>query len=823
MILQIISYSFLVHRLEEQLLGEVVKAERPDLEKLKSDLTTQQNQFKITLKALEDDLLFRLSNAGENVLEDPTLVLNLEKTKKTAAEIEIKVKEAKITSKQIDEAREYYRIAAERASIIYFILNDLNKINRIYQFSLKAFTVVFTNAIKVTPPAETLSQRVVNLVDSITFEVFMYTSRALFERDKLILMAQITIQVMLQAKLIEPPDLDFLLRFPYLPNCYSPVDFIANVGWGGIKALSNMDQFNGLEKDIEGYQKRWRNYVELENPENEKLPGEWKSKTSVQRLCIIRCLRPDRMTYAMRAFVEEELGAKYVEARMLSFEQTFVETSNITHTFFTLSPGVNPLKDVEQLGLKLKFSMSNGNFHNVSLGQGQEVVAEDAIDVAAAKGHWVILQNIHLVAKWLPTLEKKIEATLEISHPDYRLYVSAEPAASAEYHILPQGVLESAIKITNEPPTGMMANLHKSLDNFTQDTLEMCSKEAEFKTILFALCYFHACVAERRKFGPQGWNRSYPFNFGDLTISVYVLYNYLEANNKVPWEDLRYLFGEIMYGGHITDDWDRRLCATFLEEYMQPELVDGDLFFAPGFQCPPNSDYVGYHRYIDEAMPPETPYLYGLHSNAEIGVLTTLSEQMFKTIFELQPRESGDSSGGGGMSKDDISKQIIEDIVDKIPDEFNLVEIMARVEERTPYIIVAFQECDRMNMLMREIKRSLNELYAGLKGELTITPDMERLDACLQFDVVPPKWTVLAYPSLLGLQSWFADLILRLGELTTWASDFVLPSSVWLAGFFNPQSFLTAIMQQTARRNGWPLDRMCLNCDVTKKQKSEFT
>ena len=60
---------------------------------------------------------------------------------------------------------------------------------------------------------------------------------------------------------------------------------------------------------------------------------------------------------------------------------------------------------------------------------------------------------------------------------------------------------------------------------------------------------------------------------GDLTISVYVLYNYLEVNAKVPWEDLRYLFGEIMYGGHITDDWDRRLCKTYLQEFMHPDMV----------------------------------------------------------------------------------------------------------------------------------------------------------------------------------------------------------------------------------------------------------
>ena len=61
----------------------------------------------------------------------------------------------------------------------------------------------------------------------------------------------------------------------------------------------------------------------------------------------------------------------------------------------------------------------------------------------------------------------------------------------------------------------------------------MCSKENEFKSILFSLIYFHAVVVERRKFGPQGWNRSYPYNTGDLTISVNVLFNYLEANNKV--------------------------------------------------------------------------------------------------------------------------------------------------------------------------------------------------------------------------------------------------------------------------------------------------
>lgn len=236
-------------------MAEVVRAERPDLEKLKTDLTMQQNNFKITLKTLEDDLLQRLASAGENVLEDSTLVLNLEKTKKTAADVEIRVVEAKETSIQIDVAREQYRPAATRASIIYFILNDMFKIHPMYQFSLKAFTIVFNRAIVTAEVAEQLEHRVINLIDSITFSVYMYTSRCLFERDKLIFMAQMTIQILLHAREANPMELDFLLRFPAVPT-KSPFDFLTNVGWGGIRALSSMDEFRSLDKDIEGSHKR---------------------------------------------------------------------------------------------------------------------------------------------------------------------------------------------------------------------------------------------------------------------------------------------------------------------------------------------------------------------------------------------------------------------------------------------------------------------------------------------------------------------------------------------------------------------------------------
>uniref|UniRef100_A0A8C4MXA9 Dynein axonemal heavy chain 11 n=1 Tax=Equus asinus asinus TaxID=83772 RepID=A0A8C4MXA9_EQUAS len=731
--------------LEAQLLAEVVSIERPDLEKLKLVLTKHQNDFKIELKYLEDDLLLRLSAAEGSFLDDTKLVESLEMTKATVAEIEHKVIEAKENERKINEARECYRPVAARASLLYFVINDLRKINPIYQFSLKSFNMLFHKAIAQADKVEDMQGRISVLMESITYAVFLYTSQALFEKDKLTFLSQMAFQILLRKKEIDPLELDFLLRFTVEHSYLSPVDFLTTQSWSAIKVLALMEEFRGIDRDVEGSAKQWRKWVESECPEKEKLPQEWKKKSLIQKLIILRAMRPDRMTYALRNFVEEKLGTKYVERTRLDLVKAFEESSPATPVFFILSPGVDALKDIEILGKRLGFTIDSGKFHNVSLGQGQETVAEMALEKASKGGHWVILQ----------------------------------------------------------------------------DTLEVCSKEQEFKSILFSLCYFHACVAGRLRFGPQGWSRSYPFNPGDLTICANVLYNYLEANPNVPWEDLRYLFGEIMYGGHITDDWDRKLCRVYLEEFMNPSLIEDELMLAPGFAAPPNLDYSGYHQYIEDMLPPESPALYGLHPNAEIEFLTVMSNTLFRTLLEMQPRNAL-SSEELGQSTEDKVKNILDDILEKLPEEFNMAEIMQKNSNRSPYVLVCFQECERMNILLREMRASLQQLDLGLKGELTLSPDVEAQQSALSYDIVPDTWSKLAYPSTYGLAQWFNDLLLRCRELDTWTQDLALPAVVWLSGFFNPQSFLTAIMQTMARKNAWPLDKMCLTVDVTKKTKEDY-
>ncbi|XP_056152705.1 dynein axonemal heavy chain 17-like [Lampris incognitus] len=816
--------NFLVtrERLEDQLLATVVAKEQPDLEERKVELTMQQNNFKIVLKQLEESLLVHLAAVSGNLLGDEAVVENLETTKYTVTEIEEKIQDAKITETRINEARESYRPVAVQAARLYFLLNDLNKINNIYQYSLKAFSIVFEAAIMLTVPDENVKQRVDNLIDEITYSLFLYTNRSLFGRDKLIFITQVAFQTFLLKKEINPTELDFLLRFPFKAGLSSPVDFLTNQCWGGIKALSEMDGFQNLDRDVEGSAMCWEKVVKSEAPERDKFPQDWKNKKGLQKLCILRCMRPDRMSYAVRNFVEENLGTKYIEERSIDFAVSYAESSSTTPIFFILSPGVDPFKDVEALGKRLGFTFDNGKFHNVSLGQDQEVVAKAALDLAAKEGHWVFLQNIHLLPSWLNSLEVCVEKYSIGSHDDYRVFISAEPSPTTKSYVIPQGLLENAIKITDEPPTGLRAKLHRALYLFNQDTFEMSSKEKEFNAILFGLCYFHALVLERQRFGAQGWNSSYSFNNEDLIISVNVLYKYLEGNSKVRWEDLQYLFGEITYGGHISDDWDRKLCRTYLKEYIRPEILEGKLQLAPGFFSPPSSDYMGYHTHIDKFLPAESPYLYGLHPNTEIDSLTVISERLFYTILKIQPKEFDASVRDGGSHQEKI-KGILEDILEKLPKGFNMTQIISKVEERTPFITVALQECERMNILLMKMSSSLTKLNMELRGELSTSTDMEEMANAVFLDTVPESWTKVAYPSLQGLGGWYADLLLRIQELEAWVTDFPLPTAVWLAGLFNPQSFLMAIMQSMARKNKWPLDNMSLSVEVTKKNREDLT
>ena len=140
----LVNFTVTERGLEDQLLAVVVNKERPDLEEQRAELVEQQNQFTIKLKQLEDDLLHRLATAEGDILGDEELIISLEVTKATVIEISEKVGVAKATSLKINQARETYRPVAARGSLIYFLVDTLNVIDHMYQFSLAAFNFIYS-------------------------------------------------------------------------------------------------------------------------------------------------------------------------------------------------------------------------------------------------------------------------------------------------------------------------------------------------------------------------------------------------------------------------------------------------------------------------------------------------------------------------------------------------------------------------------------------------------------------------------------------------------------------------------------------------------
>ncbi|KAJ1635860.1 flagellar outer dynein arm heavy chain beta [Pavlovales sp. CCMP2436] len=793
--------------LEDQLLNVVVNKERPDLEEARMALVEQQNQFTIKLKELEDDLLYRLATAEGDILSDEDLIISLEVTKVTVTEINVKVKEGKVTEDKINEAREAYRPTAARGSIIYFLLNQLNVIDHMYQFSLGAFNFIFSKALnKAEATEEGLKVRCNTLLDSVQYTIFSYVTRGLFERHRLIFSCLLTMKVLQSSGELLQEEIDLLIKAPKNLDRENPCSvWLLDAAWFSVVALSSQEAFANLPQDVEGSWKRWKEWIESEQPEKMPLPQEWKRLGGFQRLQVVRAVRPDRMMLAIALWVRESIGNKYVDAIPFNLKVSFEDSAPAVPIFFLLSPGVDPV-------VPLGKTEEAGKFVTVSLGQGQEPVAEKALDRMFVEGGWVMLQNIELVARWLPKLEKKLESLIDGAHPEFRVFLSALPQKA-----VPVPILQNSIKLTNEPPSGLKANMLRSYLLFNNDIWDSSSKQSEMKSVVFALCFFHSVVCERRKFGPIGWNRGYPFNEGDLTVCIKVGYNYLEANAKIPWDDLQYIFGEIMYGGHITDNWDRRLCMTYLSVYIKNELNEGLELF-PGFATPPPMAHKEYMEYVSEQLDQETPTAYGLHPNSEINFMTKQADELFKNVAELQPRGGG---GAGGMTMQEKVKRLLDDILERLPEQFSMYEIEERIDERTPYTSVFLQEVDRMSQLIYEMRRSLVELDKGLRGDLSMTEAMEGLMDSIYDDMVPDGWNRLGWPSLRPLGSWLADMLARYRQIADWTADLATPKSTWISGLFNPQAFLTAVMQVTARKNEWPLDNLEVIVEVTKKMLPE--
>ncbi|KAJ3222973.1 Dynein heavy chain 7, axonemal [Clydaea vesicula] len=802
--------------LEDQLLGIVVTKERPDLEDEKTQLILQSAENKKRLKEIEDQILMILSSAEGNILENETAIEVLSSSKVLSDELFDKQKIAEETERKIDEARDSYRVIANRSSILFFCIADLENIDSMYQYSLTWFIDLFINSIALSTKSNNLKRRFKNLESYNTYSLYCNVCRSLFEKDKLLFSFLLCTSILRNFKELDEEEFRFLttgglaVGDPALPN--PDPNLLSKKSWSEIYKMSELKKFHGLREEFKPNE--WKVIFEHQDPFSTSFPGKWANLNEFQKLLLIRALRPEKIVPSVQEFVKIKLGHKFIEPPPFDLSGSFEDSNNRSPLIFILSPGVDPMAQL------LKFADSKGfgghKIQSISLGQGQGPIAASMIKEAMRCGTWTVLQNCHLAVSWLGSLEKIVDDMSSASvHKDFRLWLTSYPSEK-----FPSSILQSGVKMTNEPPKGIKANL---LKNYLADPVsdekffEGCKKSNEWEKLLFGLCFFHALVQERRNFGPLGWNIPYEFNESDLRISMRQLQMFLNQYADIPFKAILYLTGECNYGGRVTDDWDRRTLNNILSTFYSPAVIEDPSYtFSPSgvYVMPPKGKYENYLEFIRQLPLNQNPEIFGIHENGDIARQLTETKLLFDSVLKTQARSSATS---GGKSSEQIVIDLATDILNRVPQQFNIEKVAQRypVSYNESMNTVLMQEMIRFNRLLTVILDSLVNVKKAIKGLVVMSADLEEVCKSMLMGKVPNMWNGKSYPSLKPLGGYIADLILRLKFFQTWYED-GCPNIYWMSGFFFTQSFISATLQNYSRKKKIPIDELGLEFDVIR-------
>jgi hypothetical protein len=199
-----------------------------------------------------------------NLLDDTELIDVLATTKQASQDVAEKLANASETNAKITEACEEYRPVAHRATLVYFLIAEFAVVNCMYQTSLAQFTGLYEVAIDRSDKATMPSKRIQNIIDYLTYEIYLYIQRGLFVRHKLIFVLMMANKVLQSAGAIKAADIDIFLKGGGALDITSvrkkPKDWIPDNVWLCTIALSQMDSFRDIPDSVfrnDGLWKQW--------------------------------------------------------------------------------------------------------------------------------------------------------------------------------------------------------------------------------------------------------------------------------------------------------------------------------------------------------------------------------------------------------------------------------------------------------------------------------------------------------------------------------------------------------------------------------------
>jgi dynein heavy chain len=271
--------------------------------------------------------------------------------------------------------------------------------------------------------------------------------------------------------------------------------YLTEPAWRECKSLESIHEMSDLCENLDHDHLHWRKWFGEEKVEDLDLPKKYKDTKEFHKLMIIKVLRPDRVSLGPEDLRVQFHGPRFCgKSAVRHGGGVRGELGGHPHVLRAV-PGVDPTKDVEEIGKVKGQTAFQRHFaeHLHGSGPGGAVIWRCCKE-CAEKGNWIFLQNVHLMQSWLKSFERKLEEVSVTAHAEFRCFISSEPPPLAEMKIIPEAILQRCIKISNEAPSDLKANMLRTLGKFSQAHIDKSSKPNEYKSILFALCYFHSVV-----------------------------------------------------------------------------------------------------------------------------------------------------------------------------------------------------------------------------------------------------------------------------------------------------------------------------------------
>ncbi|XP_048259760.1 cytoplasmic dynein 1 heavy chain 1-like isoform X2 [Haliotis rufescens] len=845
--------------LQSQCLNQVLKAERPDVDEKRSDLLKLQGEFQLRLRQLEKSLLQSLNDAKGKILDDDSILSNLETLKTEAAEVARKVEETDIVMAEVEAVSQQYVPLAQSCSSIYFTLEALQQVHFLYGYSLQFFLEIFhatLNCAQLKNQKE-YAARLSIITADLFRETYSRVGRGMIHEDRITFAIQLC-RIHLQSLVGESTyteEFNHFLRSQEGLLTEKPAAAIAGLTpsqQASLVRLSKLPAFRNIVKEVDG-NKDVKTWMESATPE-QTVPQLWSEGKAlspigkaVHGLLVIQSLRPDRLTAMARVFVETALSSEFVhcgekELNLGEIVENVIKAN--TPVLMCSVPGYDASSRVDDLAAEL-----NKPLTSIAIGSAEGFTqAEKAINSSSKSGRWVMLKNVHLAPQWLVQLEKKLHNLTP--HPSFRLFLTMEINPK-----LPSNLLRAGRVFVFEPPPGVAANLTRTFS--TVPTSRMCREPNERARLYFLLAWFHAIVQERMRYTPLGWAKKYEFTESDLKVACDMLDVWIDSvalgrtnlpPEKVPWDAIKTLLSQCIYGGKIDNDFDQRLLSTFVDKLFTPKSFEGDYKLVtnvdgvPGknISMPDGVRREQFVQFVNNMEERQTPSWLGLPNNAEKVLLTTRGSDMIAKLMKMQLLEEDDVIGAKADDHEDhrmadgrpawmrTLHQSVGTWLKLVPQPEDAVSLgaMKRTVENIKDPLFRFfeREVNAGARLLNDVRQDLLDVMKVCNAEKKPTNHHRSMMADLVKGIIPETWRRYIIPGGLTVIQWITDFSQRIKQLqkivqTTGSGGAkeLKNLNVWLGGLFIPEAYITATRQYVAQANGWSLEELYLDVNVTGK------